>query len=346
MVGNQELVYTISREALNMVKKGHAVLSSGGVRDHAGKLIELAKPAVKKTSGNLSSPITLVSSLANNIQSGFIQKGVNQANTKLDISLDKMEQIQSCVNSLAKTNVLNWINCGIGIANCGITIAGFQMTLKRLNEVSEQIQELKNYIDNNDIENYLRLFRTYKGYINSDINYIEDIQKKNLSIIQDRVTAEHLEDIKTYLEDIIDAFKNRKIDGELGCTIIFNLGIAFAKEVNAYSAQYYYETGKTPPNYDAWIAVLESINSPSFKEHLKQYLFFECPQMKIEDKYSTFSTAIFTIENQLGELSYTQNLITQISHNEFINFDEFLIQRIHNNQYYEFDDKICILLSN
>lgn len=76
-----ELAYEISKDAMKLVKAGKAVVSSGGVRLPDGSLFELAKP-VAKTIGNSSplSPLTFVSSITNNVQSVFIQKGVNKAN--------------------------------------------------------------------------------------------------------------------------------------------------------------------------------------------------------------------------------------------------------------------------
>lgn len=342
MAGDVKLVYTISKSAAKLVKEGKAVLESGGVRDHAGKLVELAKPAVDSVTDNLSSPITMVSSLANNVQSGFIQKGVNQANKKLDLSLDKLDQIQRTVEGLAKTNVLGWVNCAVGLANCGITVAGVYMTLKKLKDVLEQIQGLSNVIEKNIVNEHLEFFDRYRLYINSDVGRM---QQNNLSVVQNGNVEDHLAQIAAYLKRVIREFENREIDGELGCTIIFNLAIAFAKEINQYSAFYYYETGKMPSNYEAWVDVLKSIDSPSFQEHLKRYLFFECQKIGIEEKYTTYSTVMFAIESQLGELEYTKRLIPQIEKKDYMNLDGFLSEKIQSNLFYEVDDRICIPIS-
>lgn len=75
------LAYKISKNAMKLVNAGEAVISSGGVRTTTGKLIELAKPATKLAGNSgVLSPLTCVSSLTNNVQSIFIQKGVNKAN--------------------------------------------------------------------------------------------------------------------------------------------------------------------------------------------------------------------------------------------------------------------------
>lgn len=342
MAGEVKLVYTISKEAAKLVKQGKAVLESGGVRDHAGKLIELAKPAVNSVTGNLSSPITMVSSVANNVQSAFIQKGVNVANKKLDLSLEKLDQIQMAVNGLAKSNVLGWVNCAVGIVNCGITVAGFYMTIEKLNEVSAQLEGLKKIVEKDIINQHLEFFDRYRLYIISDEGRMK---QEGLSVVQGGSVEEHLAQIAAYLKRVIREFENREIDGELGCTIIFNLAIAFAKEVNEYSALYYYETGKMPSSYEAWVAVLESIDSPSFKEHLKRYLFFECPHVGIEEKYTAYSALMYAVETQLGELEYTKMLIPQIEKKDYMNMEEFLSRRLKEDLVYEVDGRVCIPIS-
>lgn len=98
MVG-EEIGFTISKEAWKLIQSGQCKLSSGGVRKHTGELVELAKPVVKKVAKGSTSKLvnaaankfTLVSSLANNVQSAFIQKKVNVVNKKMDISLEKLE---------------------------------------------------------------------------------------------------------------------------------------------------------------------------------------------------------------------------------------------------------------
>ena len=76
-----EVGFEISKDAMKLIKAGKAVLSSGGVRLPDGSLFELAKP-IAKVAGrrNPLSPLTFVSSVANNVQSVYIQKGVNKTN--------------------------------------------------------------------------------------------------------------------------------------------------------------------------------------------------------------------------------------------------------------------------
>ena len=78
--------FEVSKEAIQLVRAGKAKFSSGGVRLLDGQLFELAKPVVQTVDrGNPLSPLNLVSSLGNNVQSVFIQKGVNKANKEIKV---------------------------------------------------------------------------------------------------------------------------------------------------------------------------------------------------------------------------------------------------------------------
>ena len=83
-----ELAYEISKDAMKLVKAGKAVVSSGGVRLVDGSLYELAKPVAQAAGSSGSGPLgplTFVSSLGNNVQSVFIQKGVNKTNRGIKV---------------------------------------------------------------------------------------------------------------------------------------------------------------------------------------------------------------------------------------------------------------------
>ena len=149
MAGTVTMGYTITKEAMKLIKAGKAVLSSGGVRDLAGEFIELARPvasSVLKSSSLAMNPklsiVNIASSLGANVQCGFIQHGVNIANAKLDNVLTQLTALTKATSALKQINVLSWVNTAFSLANCGISIAGLMMTIKRLDGVSGQLQEL------------------------------------------------------------------------------------------------------------------------------------------------------------------------------------------------------------
>lgn len=119
MAGAVQVGYTISKAALKMVKAGKAIISSGGVRLPNGAMYEMAVPsALSNAGGGIFAPITMVSSLANNVQSAFIQHGVNVANDKLDVVGNDTSKLRMD-SSVIKKGISN-LNDGVNSINTNI----------------------------------------------------------------------------------------------------------------------------------------------------------------------------------------------------------------------------------
>lgn len=287
MSGKVELVYTVSKKGYELVKAGKAVISSGGLRMPDGSLLELAKPAVQGFTGSVSSPLTLASSLSNNIQSGFIQHGVNQANQKLDLSLEKLDRLERTVDALAsRSNVLSWASCAFSMANCGISIAGFYITLKKMDQVSAQISTLIDKIDRAMVNEMQERYHKYRLNLSSDLGLLQTFRSEVTKTPSFEI---NLNEIAAFLGRIISEFESRTIDGVLGCSLIFGLAVPFAQGVREYSTRFYYENGGFPANYDSWLEMLRRIDSETFQNLLKNFLVFDHPELRMEERYAAFS---------------------------------------------------------
>lgn len=349
MFGNAQLVYTVSKKAEEMVRAGKAIVSSGGIRLPNGTLFELAKPALQTVTGSITSPITLVSSLANNVQSGFIQHGVNVANKKLDVVLDiqtltleKLDGLEKAVGALAHSNILNWASCAFSMANCGISIAGFYMTLKKMDQISTQISALSDKIDRAIISDMVERYDRYRLNLSSDLGLLQTYKTE---VSKTPIFEEHLNEIAAFLKRVISEFENREIDGVLGCNLIFGLAIPFAQEIREYSAQFYYENDRFPANYSQWVSILESIDSDSLKDRLKSILIYDHPELHMKDRYIAFSGAVGAVQLQLGNLIYSQELIKQLPQKDYIALDDVITYKLHNNLLAEKGELVCIPLT-
>lgn len=341
MSGKVKLVYTISKEAAKLVKSGNAVISSGGVRALDGTIIEMAKPAAKAVVSNGGSVLGTMSSLANNVQSAFIQKGVNQANKKLDLSLNKLDMIQKSIDNMANANMLCMVNSAIGIANCGISIAGFALVLNSLDKVSEKISELTDVVKDEILRNQIEKFDRLRMNIKADVAMLQKIDTK---VAGKYSYIDHINETAAYLRSIISAFNNKCIDGQIGCTIIFNLAVVFAQEVSEYSARYYYENGEFPVNYEEWVSIIESINSNTFKEYLKNFIMFEKMDMSMKEKYAVYSGAVAAIEAQLDKMAFSREAVLLLEEKDYIRIDDYLKSRVESDTYETVGDKVCIPL--
>lgn len=340
MAGEIELGFTISKQAMVLVNAGKAMLSSGGVRELSGELIEMAKPIAKNASGfsNAISGLNLASSAAGNVQMGVLQHSMNVANRKLTTVVKNLDLLQ---NSMGTVTSLSWLNCAMGMVNCGISVVGFKMTLDRLSEVKDQIQGLSCKIDNEIVRGLRKKFREYYLLISGDMDTLE---KYEINAGIEMTINEHFASIISYLEDVIDRFEKKEIDGVLGCNIIFNLSTAFCQEVNAYAAQYYYKNNKLPPHYNDWIAVVERIDSEAFRNHLKQYLLFDT-DLTMEQRYVAFDGAMFTIEDKLVEMDYNKELFLHLPLEQYKEPEKVLLEQFNNGNAVESNGQYYIPLA-
>ena len=334
MDGKVQMAFTISQKAQTLVTLGKATISSGGVRANDGSLIELAQPAImemtKNSLGsvvkNVASPVALASSLTNNVQSAFIQKGVNQANRKLDVSLEKLDQIQESLNGMKSTYALSWANCALGMANFGITLAGFAMVFKKLDNISAQLSGFEQRYTENENGKLIEEWRKYRQFIVTDLQFLD----KGDYLYN---VARDISEMEAYLKKIIDSFENRSIDGEIGCNLIFGLVMGYARLVQEYTARFYYKYREKPQNYLEWIDVLNKLSTPEFQDKLKHSLIIDYVDLPYVEKMKIYNAAMYSVAEGQGRLVHNETLIQQIAEQDYLNLDQKLCERISNQEY-------------
>ena len=282
----------------------------------------------------------MVSSLANNVQSGFIQYGVNQANKKLDISLEKMSQIEKAVSGLMASAALGWVNMALGVANCGISIAGFYMTMNKLQGISQQIQDLTNIVLSQIEKEKSRRYKTHIYNISSNMKYM---LKFKLNSSDFRQIELHLGEVRADLEDAIQEFQQREINGIAGSNLIYSLAVLYAQEIKLYSARYFYATGELTMDYSIWINdTINEIDRDQFKKSFKQALIMECPDASTQQKIIAYSGAVCAIQEQRGLLEYEKQMVPLLTENEYLNLDTYLTRQLNNGRIKTTRDKVCI----
>lgn len=247
------LTFELSNAAVQLVKAGKAVLSSGGVRDAAGKLIELARPAAMDSVKHLTQGFTLgpgmsvvnvASSLTGNVQSAFLQHSVNIANVKLDDVISRLGRIANAMNGLNTIKALSWANAAFGLANCGISIAGFYMTMQKMEGIHGQLHDFferyRQDRQSDSIRDYERILMNLKA----DLNYMAQLHTEESFDRQIFETREDgaeskLNDARSFLMKLMDEFQTHRIDGQMGCEMIFTLLAVYTQHFNEYVCWYY-----------------------------------------------------------------------------------------------------------
>lgn len=361
MAAGVRVYCSISEKAYGLVESGKAVISSGGVRLRDGTMVEMFKPSAKGISlskvissigragtkivgtaatGILSllgpGGIGIASSLAANVQCAFIQKGVNEANLKLDDVLVRLGRMENALQGLGQIQALSWVNTAFGLANCGISIAGFHMTLTKLDQIGGIIKEFYNRYKSDRDGDKVQEYKNIIGNLEGDMGYLKERQvngtfSKQGFEYREASIEEHLNAAAALIENVLTMFQEKRINGRIGCQIIFTLGTVFAQTVNEYCCQYYYFHDRLKHHrYDSWIAILDKIDSESFKKHLKMYLAFDAAYAVVsqEAKSAAFHVAMEAVSQLKNRLAVCAQMIREIPEQKYLQLDDILNQEV------------------
>ena len=342
MSGRVQFAYTISKEACELIKQGKAFLQSGGVRTAEGKFVELAVPGVQSIGstgipsfsipGTVFSGVGMVSSIVGNVQNVYIQKGVNEANRKLN------EVIRTQAHMVGQLNVLTGlqiVNLAASLINVGVSLKYLPKIEQQVNETKELLESLSEHIEKQELYKYIQDYDRYSSYMS---NFLETLKHDASS-----VDAKDLIDVAAYLKDIIRKFNNHDIDGTVGCDIIFGLLSAYVQAVKIYSSGYYYRYKELPKVYDDCLNILKSLDSDTFREFMKKHLLIDYPETHIEDMYKGFHSINASIENSINNFLFEPKIWEALPQKEYENLDEIITNKIKSRDYIECDDKKVLI---
>ena len=238
-----EVVYKLSANATRLIKSGQAEWTKGGIRDvKTKKIIELAQPMRA---------------------SSLTQKQM-------------LDRISGSVQSL---QALSWVNTALSLVNVGVSVAGFYMTLSRLESLNG---DLRRFIDTYSANQKSDMLETYNNHLQKITNHLSYLQSRYTTAVFDqhdfmnrRVEIEN-ECIETanFLIKVVNAYMSGQLDPRLANQIIFTLAPVYANLVNEYCCQYYCICRQQHNQFQAWLSVLDFINSDQFRNFMKMQMAF------------------------------------------------------------------------
>ena len=355
-------IVTISKKAYSLVRSGKAVIEKGGVKDLNGQFIELFGSAVKAgakeqasfvakgvaksavnaaanaATGGILGGLNLASSVGCNVQCAFIQKGVNEANFKLDIIQDRLEDLSKAVSSLGRIESLSWLNCATSIANIGITVAGFVILSQKIDSLEGTLHETNQILMN--IYQDIRAFRISdkkERFTLLCLNAKGDLATLKVSLNTGKsLSNEQYDSIRVGISKL-SAFLNALM-GEFGrdiqfdrlyCAMIVTLSSLFTSLVNVYTAKYYYDHQAMPANYSDWIQIVTALNSDSFLNCIRNHLVFAMPELPIHVREKASDYVSSLMNHHAFQIDYTNNLIHALpSARAYERIDDYLTYRI------------------
>lgn len=337
-----KMTFAISKSAAKLVKAGKAILSSGGVRDLTGQMIEMVKPVApvaskaKLSLNPVLGGINLASSIGSNIQCAFIQQGVNAANAKLDDVMVRLEKMSRALSSLQTVQTLSWIGTSFSLANCGISVAGFYLTLSRLDRINGQLKEFYDRYKQDRQNDKIMRFNEILDNLKSDIGMLRN-RAVNKTFTEmyfknaDPAITRLINEAKAFIESIIDDFENDRIDGEVACPIVFTIAAVLAQTINEFCCQYYYIHHIKHHMYEEWISFLDRIDSEKFRNAFNRFIQLNIAYVAMTpiQKAFAFLLAMEQVNQEKNRLATCSTLISSISEQEYYHLEDALNARLY-----------------
>lgn len=343
MSGKYKYMVVVSKKAYHLVKKGNAVIQAGGIRDLSGRLVEMALPAantaVKSISYGSMGPagialagLDAVSSVANNIQSGFIQHGVNKANIKLDQVLHNQ---QNFLSGIRLTNILGAASLALDFVNIGISLKNFSDIKTQISDVKTQITEtnsmIKNLYEHIDQQKLYEYIKEYENHMFDLESAYDSYSYTGIKDLINILPYQVFDPTASYINHIIRLFEERKIDSSIGCNIIFGIVPAYTCMVKLYSEKFHHAYKCLPKAYDQCKKVLENLGSETFKNEMKKYLIIDCDYSEPEITYEKYGYLNSIIKAETSTFNFTKILLETLPQKEYEALDSTLTDKIRNH---------------
>lgn len=258
-------LYSHSPEAVKKIETNDAIISSGGIRNKNGTMNEQAKPL----SFSYEELIEMFSS----------KNRLNDTDKKISLLVNELSISQKGIKELAQTG---WIN-NIAINQVyTLTYDGFEKTFACLQNLSENIKGLTNYILKNDLK--LLEEQTYKYILNLKSDY-EKIELPKFDITNSQIDA-HLNDIAAFIKRLINDLRGNDENSDIIYKTIHLLVVPFTNTVRKYSVLFLYENEKLPGSFDEWFSLINQIaRAPMFINKIQYYINLDT-ELPFRDKVS------------------------------------------------------------
>lgn len=312
------LLYEYSPEAMEAVRSGDAVVSTGGIRrkgDTGKGFLELAKPASMSVADFLS----LFEGKDHAIET---DERLNMLETRLELSVDGLKKIEK----------IGWLNNAIIQRTYTLTYEGFIQTIQGLKCVLQQLEGLEHYIRQRDIEDMLQKAQTYLNYLKSDAGKL----RSKCYSVTNGIIDNHMDDISAFLIRLLHDVENNMDDQFTSIQILTILLPPFSYMVRKYSSLYYYENNKElmPGNYDGWVNMIMGVsNSKIFKERLEYYINLKYT-IPYRDKNLLLKGMNSEIKKLITNIKFDKNYIENHGKDEYLSIDEQICHKTVIGEYY------------
>ena len=324
------LLFEQSPEALEAVKSGNAIVSSGGVRrrGEAGTgFLEQAKPAALSVADFQS----LFEGKEHALET---DERLSRLDAQLALSAEGMKEIEN----------IGWLNNAAIQRTYVLTYEGFRQTLYGLESVAHRLSGLEQYVRKRDIKQLAQETQTYINYLKTDAG---DLRSKKYSVTNGKI-AEHLDQISALIKRLMVDLENNEGEAFVAVQILRVLLPPFAYVVRKYSALYFYENDGElmPGDYEEWVKTISSVaRSKLFREKLTYYINLKT-SIPFKDKMLLSREIDRGVSKLVYSVEFDRNYIESHSKEEYLTIENQIRQKIESRDYYISGRNAVIFLDN
>ena len=312
------LLFEQSPEAIEAVRSGNAIVSTGGIRRKGASgsgFLEHAKPAAMSVADFQA----LFEGKEHALET---DERLNRLNAQLTLSEAGLKEIQN----------IGWLNNATIQRTYTLTHEGFLETLHGLELITQQISGLELYVKKRDIKELTQETQTYINYLKSDAG---NLRSRRYDVTNGKID-DHLDQISALIKRMLSDVENKEGDQFISAQILTALLPPFAFVVRKYSALYYYENeGELMPgDYDEWIKMISLVSkSRLFREKIEYYINLKY-SISYRDKVLLYKGFDNEMMKLLANVKFDRKYIENHSKEEYLSLDEQVRKRIETKDYY------------
>lgn len=312
------LLFEQTQEAVEAVRSGNAIISSGGIRrkGEAGTgFLELAKPAALSVA---------------DFQSLF--EGKDHA-LKTDERLNHLDaQLALSVEGMKEIEKIGWLNNAAIQRSYVLTYEGFLHTLNGLESVARQLSEFEQYVRRRDVKQLFQDTQMYISYLRTDAG---NLRSKKLSLTNG-IIAEHLDQISALIKRLMSELEDNEGAAFAAIQVLGALLPPFAYVVRRFSALYYYENDGEllPGNYEEWFKTISSVaRSKIFREKFTYYVNLKTT-ISFRDKMKLSRECCSGMSKLVSSVEFDRHYIESHSKEEYLSIEKQIRQKIESKDYF------------
>ena len=324
----------------NMLKHTWDFAEKSGVGDDLKKSIgkQFAKAASSIATNGVFSGATLVSSVANNVQTEMVRRAVKEVSGKVDILTDVVKDmsvhVESIANGMQIMQKVSFLNTGLSLVNTGVSVATFIVVNKKLNEIQATLNTLADTVDKiykievaniiSETSNLISRFKSFQmHYEDGDLDY------RNMYIL--------LSDTKSQIEKLINLSLSEALPFDFANELIYKMLPVYSESLTFYLEYYYKNKGTIESSgVEYFQNIYNELLQENYINRFEDYLIID-KDYNDRDSSLLLTEQKYIIANYFTGVSDTRELIENTdSYDEYIKLQKCIDDTV----LYEINDEL------